>query len=144
MKKLDKLTKNQEVIKLPFNYEPILLKYLNEYYQQLDDNKLLPQLKYNPFNTDYILLDHKHKIFSLFDNGFQEEYVVKMNEYICRNTQSQKAYYQISKKKLDKRLKNLKAEFKISEANDKIRAGIEHFQIQELEWIIKNSTEVKP
>jgi len=144
MKNFNKLTENQEVIKLPFDHESILLKYLNDCYQQLDNNQLLPLYKYNPFNTDYILSDHKYKIFSLFDNGFQEEYVVKMNEYICRNTQSQKAYYQISKKKLDKRLKNLKAEFKISEANDKIRAGIEHFQIQELEWIIKNSTEVKP
>jgi hypothetical protein len=144
MKKFNKLTENQEVIKLPFDYEPILLNYLNDCYQQLDNNQLLPLYKYNPFNTDYILLDHKHKIFSLFDNGFQEEYVVKMREHIWYNNQSQKLYYQISKKKLDKRLKNLKAEFKISEASDQIRAGIEHFQIQELEWIIKNSAEVKP
>jgi len=57
-----------------------------------------------------------------------------MNEYII-----------VNKTDIQKRIKELKESLLISEAhNDKIRAGIETFEIKQLEWCLSQSTPLIP
>lgn len=57
-----------------------------------------------------------------------------MNEYII-----------INKTAIQKRIEDLKESLAISESNqDKIRAGIERFEIKQLEWCLSQSTPLIP